>query len=356
MFSRSSLQYLPTIALRYLALISCCVVSAAVASNASAQMPLTEDQGLDQLIKLQEKVRQVIQEASPAVVAIDDTGSGVVVSSDGIVLTASHVALKANRIVNVLFSDGRVIQGITLGSNFVTDTGAIRLLSPGPYQFLKVSESATAVAGTWCIAMGYPLSFPRGQAASGRLGRILERQGNRKIVTDCTIMGGDSGGPLLNLDGKVIAINSSVKLDIEKNLYIPSERFVENWLHIALSIDRSVADKPPAETPTKVTQQTVPEPAPVELQPAAYGYMGVSTESDSGFLRIRQVHPGSPAEKAGLKAEDVITAINSKKINNFQELLSQLKQQPPASVVTVSLLRFGQILKIPVTLGSSRIK
>jgi len=84
--------------------------------------------------------------------------------------------------------------------------------------------------------------------------------------------------------------------------------------------------------------------------------MGVSTESDSGFLRIRQVHPGSPAEKAGLKAEDVITAINSKKINNFQELLSQLKQQPPASVVTVSLLRFGQILKIPVTLGSSRIK
>jgi len=324
MFSRLTFHYLPASLLRFLTVIACCAIVAAFASTVTAQMPLKEGQGLDQFIKLQDQVRQVIQEASPAVVAIDDTGSGVVVSSDGIVLTASHVSLKANRIVNVLFSDGRVIQGITLGSNFVTDTGAIRLLSPGPYAFLKVSESETAVTGTWCIAMGYPLSFPRGQAASGRLGRILERQGNRKLVTDCTIMGGDSGGPLLNLDGQVIAINSSVKLDIDKNLYIPSERFVENWKHISLSIDRSGSNAIPAK--------------------------------DSANLDGQQVHRGSPAEKSGIAAEDVITAINSKKISNFQELVTLLKQYLPASVVTVRLIRFGQILEIPVTLGSSRSK
>jgi len=305
MSSRITSPLLPATLLGLLFLIVCSVITAALSSTVAAQMPVTDDQGLDQLIKLQDKVRQVIQEASPAVVAIDDTGSGVVVSADGIVLTASHVSLKANRIVNVLFSDGRSVQGITLGSNFVTDTGAIRLLSPGPYPFLKVAESKTAVTGTWCIAMGYPLSFPRGQAASGRLGRILERQGNRKLVTDCTIMGGDSGGPLLNLDGKVIAINSSVKLDIDKNLYIPSERFVENWKHISLSIDRSSSTTP---------------------------------------------------EKSGMEAEDVITAINSQKISNFQELLALLRQQLPETKVTVRLLRFGQILEIPVTLGSSRIK
>ena len=252
-----------------------------------------------------------------------------------------------------MFSDGRVIQGITLGSNYVTDTGAIRLLSPGPYPYLKVSESATAVTGTWCVAMGYPLSFPRGQAASGRLGRILERQGNRKIVTDCTIMGGDSGGPLLNLDGSVIAINSSVKLDINKNLYIPSERFVENWKHISLSIDQSVADMP---QPATTTQQSASATESEELKPAAYGYLGVSTESDSGFLRIRHVHRGSPADRAGMAAEDVITAINSQKISNYQELLSQLQRFQPASKVSVSLLRSGQILEIPVILGSSRVK
>ena len=356
MFPRIISHYLPATLLRLLPLIACSVIFAAFASSVDAQIPLADDQGLDQLIKLQDKVRQVIQETSAAVVAIDETGSGVVVSSDGIVLTASHVSLKANRIVDVLFSDGRVVQGITLGSNFVTDTGAIRLLSPGPYPFLKVSESATAVPGTWCIAMGYPLSFPRGQAASGRLGRILERQGNRKLVTDCTIMGGDSGGPLLNLDGNVIAISSSVKLDIDKNLYIPSERFVENWKHISLSIDRSVSNKTPTEKTAKVGQQNDPDPNLVKHQPGAYGYLGVSTESDGGFVRIRHVHRGSPAEKSGIAAEDVITAINSQKISNFQELLSLLRQQLPRSVVTVRLLRFGQILEIPVTLGSSRSK
>lgn len=356
MFSRLTSLLLPAILLRLLLLIVCFAIIAALASTVAAQMLPADDQGLDQLIRLQDKVRQVIQEVSPAVVAIDDTGSGVVVSADGIVLTASHVSLKANRIVNVLFSDGRIVQGITLGSNFATDTGAIRLLSPGPFPFLKVSESVTADTGTWCIAMGYPLSFPRGQAASGRLGRILERQGNQKIVTDCTIMGGDSGGPLLNLDGKVIAINSSVKLDIDKNLYIPSERFVENWKHISLSIDRSGSNAIAAKEALNVARQTAPNVKPADRQPSAFGYLGVSTESDDGFVRIRRVHRGSPAEKSGLAAEDVITAINSKKITNFQELVSQLKQHLPASVVTVRLLRFGQILEIPVTLGSSRIK
>jgi len=354
---RTTSYCLPATPLLFLTLTAYSVIFAAFAPTATAQFPLKDKQGLDQLIKLQDKVRQVIQEASPAVVAIDDTGSGVVVSSEGIVLTASHVSLKANRVVNVLFSDGRVVQGITLGSNFVTDTGAIRLLSPGPYPSLKVSESETAIPGTWCIAMGYPLSFPRGQDASGRLGRILERQGNRKLVTDCTIMGGDSGGPLLNLDGEVIAINSSVKLDIDKNLYIPSERFVENWKHISLSIDRSGSNSIPAEKKTpEVNKKTDSDASLVKQQKPAFGYLGVSTESDSGYVRIRRVHRGSPAEKSGIEPEDVITAINSEKISNFQELLALLRQHLPRSVVTVRVLRFGRILEIPVTLGSSRSK
>ena len=154
----------------------------------------------------------------------------------------------------------------------------------------------------------------------------------------------------------MIAINSSVKLDINKNLYIPSERFVENWKHISLSIDRSGSNMLPAETSAKADQQKVLASDLVNQKPAAFGYLGVATESDDGFVRIRRVHRGSPAEKSGMLEEDVITAINSQTISNFQELVSQLKQHLPASVITVRLLRLGQILEIPVTLGSSRIK
>ncbi len=343
-----------------IALVVVIVVASAV--TATAQGPAADDIGLDQLVRLQAKVQQVIQEAGTAVVAIDDTGSGVVVSASGIVLTASHVSRQANRIVNVQFSDGRIIQGITLGSNFVTDTGAIRLLTPGPYSFLKVAESATSVSGTWCIAMGYPLSFPRGQAASARLGRVLERQENGKLVTDCTIMGGDSGGPLLNLEGKVIAINSSVKLDIEKNLYIPSERFAENWKHIALSIDRSGSQVVRAEENSKTVpnSNTVPlsdgSRSPNKIGQKPYGYLGIAAETDNGLVRVRHVHPGSPAEGAGLIAEDVITSINSENTASFRELVSQLKKYAPATRVKVGLIRLGQILEIPVTLGASGSK
>ncbi len=337
-------------------------------ASAAAQAPAINDSGLKQLAKLQTKVQKVIRNAAPAVVAIDDTGSGVVVSADGIVLTASHVTQKANRTVNVQFADGRTVQGITLGSNFATDTGAIRLLSPGPYPFLQVSESTSAITGTWCIAMGYPLSFPRGQAASGRLGRILERQSNHKIVADCTIMGGDSGGPLMNLSGKVIGINSSVKLGIEKNLYIPSERFVENWKPISLSIDQSSAntiagDRDPGLIPmvppqpeTRSTSAPPPDNNPNHSDRLGRSYLGVSAETDSGLVRVRQVHPGSPAAQSGVASEDVIMAINSQKIASFQELVSALGKYRPATAVSVRINRFGQILEIPVTLGTTKRK
>ena len=292
------------------------------------------------MLGLQAKVKQVIQNATPAVVAIDNVGSGVVVTPDGIVLTASHVTRKANRLLNVRFANGRVVQGVTLGSNFATDTGAIRLLEGGPYQALKISNSKSAIVGTWCIAMGYPLSFPRGQAASGRLGRVLDRQANLKLVTDCTIMGGDSGGPLLNLDGNVIAINSSVKLSITKNLYIPSERFVENWKHIVRSIDKTGASQ-------LASQSGGQRPKP---------YLGVSAESDRGFVRVRQVHPASPAYNARLAPEDVIMAIDGQKTGSFQQLLNVLALHQPAQSVIVRINRFGRIIEIPVTLGSSRKK
>jgi len=142
----------------------------------------------------------------------------------------------------------------------------------------------------------------------------------------------------LHNHGEVIAINSSVKLDIEKNLYIPSERFVENWKHISLSIDRSASDINSAEDKSKAVRKTSASPATGSLKPKSHGYLGVSAVSENGLVRVRHVHRGSPAETSGLAAEDVITAINSEKVNSFKELVSTVESDR-IKIFTVLLTR-----------------
>lgn len=302
------------------------------------------------LAELQSRTQKIIAQSAPAVVAIGETGSGVIVNSQGLILTASHVTRVANRNVSVVFSDGRIVQGITLGSNLASDTGAIQLLSPGPFPFVSVQDSKSAQPGTWCIAMGYPLSFPRGRPAAGRLGRVLSREKNNKLVSDCTIMGGDSGGPLLNLDGKVIAISSSVKLGTDQNLYIPSEQFIKDWKNIALSIDKTglATQVQPSESSTdsrfKMTQRS-----------SGKAYFGINAETDQNIVRIRAVHRQSPAEFAGIQPNDVIVKMDSVAIKSFAQIVSHLKKRKPGDLLLVLVNRYGSLIRAEVTLGGTKL-
>ncbi len=306
---------------------------------------------MQSLIELQSRTQNIIAKSAPAVVAIGETGSGVIVNSQGLILTASHVTRFANRKVSVAFSDGRIVQGITLGSNIASDTGAIQLLSPGPFPFVSVQDSKDAQPGTWCIAMGYPLSFPRGRPAAGRLGRILNRGKNGKLVSDCTIMGGDSGGPLLNLAGKVIAISSSVKLGADQNLYIPSEQFSKDWKNIALLIDKTGMD-------TRVQQPASTSGGNVKVPNSTAGkaYLGINAETDQNIVRIRAVHRESPAEFAGIKANDVIVELDSKPITSFAQIVGHLKTRKPGDLLLVLVNRYGSLIRAEVTLGGTNLK
>ncbi len=179
------------------------------------------------LFAVEQRIQQMLPMVSPCVVAVEG-GTGVLVSPNGYILTASHVAKQANLPIEVRFPDGRVEMATTLGSNFNTDTAAIRLNSPGPWPFVEFPDSGNCQPGDWCVALGYPLSFPRGKPAAIRMGRILETTPDI-IVSDCPIMGGDSGGPLFNLDGQLIGISSRIKNDVEVNLHIPIETFKNQW-------------------------------------------------------------------------------------------------------------------------------
>ena len=384
-----STKWISQTLLRQLAVFvsACLVVAVLQVPAAVGQIEEAEDVRLKEMVELQTALKQVIKVATPAVVAIESSGSGVVVSAEGIVLTASHVAKDANRVVKVKFYDGRIVLGVTLGANYNTDTAAIRLLDSGPYAFLPVENRSdgtdAAPPGVWCVSMGYPLSFPRGKPAVARLGRVLRISDSNKMVSDCTIMGGDSGGPLLDLQGRIIGISSSVKLDIEENLYIPARRYLEDWQHLTFSIENTgqsqgITDNRKASLPmeaklnmeanlrmetfanlnrvatkTKVRTQSRGG-STVPIKRAAKAYLGVSAESDGGRVRIRQVHPGSPAQSAGLQAEDVVVSIDNDPLKNFGQLVKKLRTCLPGQDVRVKINRFGALLELPVILGNGR--
>ena len=307
---------------------------------------------LQSLALLQSRTQKIISQSASAIVAIDETGSGVIVSPNGIILTASHVTRVAKRRVSVALSDGRIVEGVTLGSNIASDTGAIQLLAPGPYPFLSVKDSKEAMPGSWCIAMGYPLSFPRGKPATGRLGRVLSRSDNGKLITDCTIMGGDSGGPLLNLDGKVIGISSSVKLGIDQNLSIPSEQFIKDWKNIAMSIDQTSLRTNTQLPPDK--KENSNNGFRITKRPTGKAYLGINAETDQNIVRIRAVHRESPAEFAGVQANDVIMRIDAISVTRFSQIVKYLKLKKPGDKISVLINRYGSLIATEVTLGGVR--
>lgn len=304
---------------------------------------------LKNLREVETAVEALVPRVAPCIVSIGETASGVIVKPTGIVITASHVTRKAGRIMTVRLADGREVRAITLGSNAANDTSAMQLLGNGPWPYLKtVGTNYTAQAGQWCVAIGYPLNWPRDKPASARLGRVTG-QYRGKIVTDCPIMGGDSGGALVDLNGNLLGINSSVRLEVTQNLHVPIARYREDWQYMMakqdVDIQTAVAtNKTPAVTNATNTPNSIPN------KKSGRPYLGIYGESAWKSVRIRDVRRGSPAEKAGLVAEDVIWQIDNTPIESFAELLRYIAGRQGGDQITVGINRFGSQMKITMTL------
>jgi len=297
---------------------------------------------LKKLRRIETMLEEIIPRVTPCVVSIGETASGVIVKPSGIVVTSSHVTRKAGRVLDIRLHDGQMLKGITLGSNAANDTSAIQLLGNGPWPYLKtVAPDYTAQAGQWCVAFGYPLSWPRDKPSSGRIGRVTG-QYRGKIVTDCPIMGGDSGGALVDLNGNLLGINSSVRLDVTQNLHVPIKRYRDDWNYMMTRQDVDIVTAKAANIKSESTAQT---PAP-----AGKPYLGIYAESIDGGVRIRDVRRNSPAEKAALLPEDVIWQIDETSIGSFAELLKYLATLNGGDQITVRINRFGVKLDINVTL------
>jgi S1-C subfamily serine protease len=158
-------------------------------------------------------------------------------------------------------------------------------------------------------------------------------------------MGGDSGGALVNLDGTLIAINSSVRLDVTQNLHVPIARYHEDWTTMMRRLD---IDKPTLnQIVTRANDKTLVNnvaPAPKRI------YLGVYAESINNAVRVRDVRRDSPAERSGLKPEDVIYKIDETPIDSFASLIRFLSKKKGNEEVTVFINRYGTPIQISLTL------
>ncbi|MGH7226781.1 MAG: S1C family serine protease [Gemmataceae bacterium] len=294
--------------------------------------PLALDKRMPETVQdlrdIQNRVKKVVAKVTPCTVGIiigHSAGSGVIVSKDGLVLTAGHVSGKANRKVLVILADGRRVKGKTLGSNSAIDSGMIRITDKGEWPFVEMGDASKLKESTWCLALGHPEGWRRGRPPVLRLGRLLART-DKLLRTDCALVGGDSGGPLFDLDGKVIGIHSRIGQRLTDNIHVPVDTFRLTW-------DRLVKGEVWGG------------------RKRSGSYLGVEFNGDARECRIAEVHKNSPAEKAGLKANDVVLRFDKDTVEDFEDLQTLIDKHHPGDEVSIRVRRGKEILNLKVIIG-----
>ena len=188
---------------------------------------------------IERHVKVLVARVSPAVVAVEvgtGSGSGVVISADGLVLTAGHVCGRPGRSVRFTFPDGKTARGKTLGRDYESDTGLMRITDRGPWPHAAMGDLRQARSGDWVLALGHPGGFDLRRSLVVRSGRIIRLAGDA-LQTDCTISPGDSGGPLFDMHGRVIGIHSAISSSLADNFHVAVTEFYDTWEVLAKGAD-----------------------------------------------------------------------------------------------------------------------
>ncbi len=271
-------------------------------------------------------------------------GSGVIVRSDGYILTNDHVVQGAER-VEVVLSDGRRLEGKVM-RDFNSDIAVIKVNATG-LPTARLGDSDTVRVGQWAIALGSPFNKQNTMtvgiiSALGRQEVIGRMSGTRRfypnlIQTDASINPGNSGGPLLNIRGEVIGINTAIES--------PTGSFAGIGFAVPINTARFVMEQ--LITRGKVVR----------------GYFGVTptdlTPEDAQRLKARQgalitsVEEGSPADKGGIQVEDVIVEYNGRPVKGELDFRDMVARTEPGTTVPVKVIRNGREVTLRVKVGEA---
>lgn len=286
-----------------------------------------------------------LKRVTPALVSVQDglgAGSGVVVSADGIVLTASHVVKQPPRFrrrgplpLKVVFPDGSEYSAKLLGMNETADAAMLKIegsyRSGGEFPFVELGTSSELERGEWCFALGHPGGFDKNRPAPLRLGRVLS-VGHFTVVSDCAIVLGDSGGPLFNLSGQLIGIHSMI-----------TEVIVENR-HVAIDVFRRDGDRMESgESWGKLNSR--------DDELVQSRFFGVGIWWQNFVAEVTSIDRGSPAHKAGLRTGDILLSINSQPFADALGLNTLLDDLEENQQVEVKYQRNNRERTTTVTTG-----
>jgi len=282
----------------------------------------------------------------PPVPPRQGSGSGVIIDTSGIVLTAAHVVQDSKRL-RVILDNGDELGAELVAADPIpgSDLAIIKIKGGKALPATKLGDASELKPGSWTIAIGAPFSIFEGSVTFGHVsavGRVFTgvtpsgRSMRNLIQTDAAINRGNSGGPLANIKGEVVGICNSIWSETGGNIGIG----------FAVAINQETK-----KIITGLRQGRVPE----------RGLLGVKIKAlsegdrkvwgvEKGAL-VTQVISGSAAAAAKIQPEDTIVSFGDTPVRDPDDLVAAVEQTPPGAVVTVTLVREGKRIKVPVKLG-----
>ena len=283
----------------------------------------------DDLLEIQARLQSLLPEVQGAVVSIearDGAGSGIIVSKDGLVLTAAHVIGSSEKKMTVRLPNGERLPAISLGGSELSDAGMLKITKSGSWPFAKMAPRGSVSLGDWCFGLGHPGGFDQERGIVVRIGRVIGNK-NETMQTDSRLLGGDSGGPLFDFDGRVIAIHSRISKKPDENFHVPIESFLANWEFFQNSKLFTLA------------------------QMEKGGFLGVACkETEKGVIVVEAIE-GTVAEKSGLRPNDLILAVDGENIDNREELTILLATKNPSDEIKLEYEREGSAQSLKIKLG-----
>lgn len=282
---------------------------------------------LRDLLEIEAKVKTVAEKRVPLTVALvaadaSSSGSGVITGEDGLILTAAHV-VQGSEVMDVVFPDGKTVKGKVLGANYGKDIAMVKIEGEGKWPAAPRGASKTLQVGDWVVATGHAAGFDPARTPPVRFGRVVSKGPGNFFTTDCTLIGGDSGGPIFDLQGNIIGINSNIGQALKVNNHAGVDGFKDDW-------DKMLGGEQ--------WGKLVLDPLQNEDMPV----LGVAIDWSRAGLIVGEVSRGSKATEAGIQPGDLIVSLEGQRIRNLDDLRNELLRKQVGDKVKLAIQRDGK--------------